>query len=294
MSLILAQQSASPTAENVVGTVGQFSDLLLAYIVALAAVGAFSMVLVEALKKLLDSRTRFHTRRWTQWVARSPFDASVLRTTEPLSLALAYGELLQLCTGVARTVANDEASLLLDHDGHVRTLNRFFYRQLPVDAIFALDLKHMLGSIQEAADVALASPAQHKNLYLLMTSGAEPRDIVEWHDKGPDGLIAIADPNAEDRRAIKEHADRFARLRQIVRRKLDGFQLYASDRWASWNQIVANIVGMIGFFLILFGIRNTSRIDFSFPTILALSLFGGILSPLAKDLFSALSRVKDG
>jgi hypothetical protein len=294
MPLILALQSASSTAENVVSTVGEFSDLLVAYIAALAAVGALSMVLVEAMKKFLDARTRFHTIRWTQWVARSPFDVTLLRTTEPLSLALAYGELLQLCTGVSRAIANEEASQLLERGGQVRIFNRFIYRQLPIDAIFALDLKHMMGSIQEAADAALASPIQHKNLYLLMTSGAEPEDISKWYDQGPDGLIAIADPNADDRRAIKEHADRFARLRQIVRRKLDGFQLYASDRWASWNQVVANIVGMVGLFLILLGIRNTSGIDFSFPTIVALSLFGGILSPLAKDLFSALSRVKDG
>jgi hypothetical protein len=42
-------------------------------------------------------------------------------------------------------------------------------------------------------------------------------------------------------------------------------------------------------------IKNTSpAASPSYPTIVVLSLFGGILSPLAKDLVSALKRVKDG
>lgn len=298
MPLILALQSASSTPESVIATVNRFTDFLLGYVGALAAVGALSMALIEAGKKLFDSRTRFQALRWTQWLQRSPFETSLLplsNTGQSLSLALAYGELLQLCTGVPRAEANEAAERLLADGGHLSVRHAYLRPHLPAHALFALDLARMMGSIQEAADVALASPRQSPSLYLLMTSGADPTDIRRWYDEGPDSMIAIADPDPQDRRAIKEHADRFARLRQIVKRKLDGFQLYASDRWASWNQTVANLVGIVALFLILVWVKNTSpSASPGYLTIVFLSLFGGILSPLAKDLVTALKRVKDG
>jgi NADH:ubiquinone oxidoreductase subunit 2 (subunit N) len=79
-----------------------------------------------------------------------------------------------------------------------------------------------------------------------------------------------------------------------VKRKLDGFQIYTGDSWATWNQTVANIVGIVALFLILIWVKNTSTSSPGYPTIVLLSLFGGILSPIAKDLVTALKRVKDG
>ena len=297
---ILALQSVVSTPDSIVSTVNRFTDFLLGYVGALAAVGALSMALIEAGKKLLDSRTRFQALRWTQWLKRTPFERGILssyiaKDAPALSQTLAYGELLQLCTGVPRSTANDAAERLIAQDGHLPTRHAFLRVDLPAHALFALDLSRMMGSIQEAADVALAAPHQNASLYLLMTSGAEPVDIARWYEDGPDSMIAIVDPSPNDRRAIKENADRFARLRQIVKRKLDGFQIYATDRWASWNQTVANLVGIVALFLILMWIKSKSPDAApTYATIVVLSLFGGILSPLAKDLVSALKRVKDG
>jgi hypothetical protein len=304
MLLILALQSASNTPDSVVATANRFTDFLLSYVGALAAVGALSMALIEAGKKLLDSRTRFQALRWTQWVQRVRLDTTRLATatgekryslsddTAPIQ---AYAELLQLCTGVSAAEAYDAAESLLEEKGHLPARHAFLRPSLPAHALFALDLERMMGTIQDAADIALASPHENPSLYLLMTTGADPTDIDRWYEEGSDGMIAIVDPTTENRKAIKDHADLFARLRQIVKRKLDGFQIYASDRWASWNQTVANIVGMIALFLILVWIkRNSPSGSASYPTIVILSLGGGILAPLAKDLVSALKRVKDG
>jgi len=41
----------------------------------------------------------------------------------------------------------------------------------------------MMGSIQDAADIALASPRQNASLYMLMTSGADPTDISRWYER---------------------------------------------------------------------------------------------------------------
>jgi hypothetical protein len=305
MSLILALQPASTTPESVIATVNNFADFLLTYVGALAAVGALSMALIEGWKKLRDSRTRFHALRWTEWVQSSPFADNLRPTSDkrsgveeivpPPSLVVAYGDLIHLCTGVPLQVALDSAKELLATKGRLKGRRVFLRSGPPEHALFALDLGRMMGSIQEAADLALSSPRQHVGLYLLMTSGADREDIVSWHQEGPEGMIAIAEPDAEDRRSIKEHADLFARLRQVVKRKLDGFQLYAGDQWAIWNQTVANVVGIVVLFLVLLWVRFHSPNESpGYLTIVVLSLFGGILSPIAKDLVSALKRVKDG
>jgi hypothetical protein len=306
MLLILAQQSAATTTPAaVVSTVNRFTDFLLGYVGALAAVGALSMALIEAGKKLWDSRTRFQALRWTEWMQGSLFAENLVAPADrqrprdgapiPLSRSTAYGELLQLCTGVPLGAGIAAAERLFASGGHLPSNHAFERANYPAHALFALDLEHMLGSIQEAADVALAAPREMPSLYLLMTSGADTYDIQQWYDRGPDSMIAVADPQLADRQAIKEQADRLARLHQIVKRKLDGFQVYAGDRWASWNQTAANLMGFAALLLILLWIKNDNPIGSpSYGMIVLLSLFGGVLSPVAKDLVTALKRVKDG
>ena len=296
MLFILALQSASSTPESVVSTVNRFTDFLLAYVVALAAVGALAMAFVEAWKKLLDSRTRFQALRWTQWLQRTPLYLGVGDVAdESRARHRAYAELLQLCTGVPVADAEADSSQLLEKEGHLPFYHAFIRWRFPSHAVFALELERMMGNIQEAADVALASPRQNTGLYLLMTTGADPDDITKWYREGPESLVAIVEPDAQDRQKIKDHADRFARLRQVAKRKLDGFQIYASDRWASWNQLWANVVGIVALFLILVWIKSQpGATSPGYLTIVIFSLFGGILSPVAKDLVTALKRAKDG
>jgi hypothetical protein len=306
MPMLLAlQNAASSTPSAVVTTVNNFTNFLLGYVGALAAVGALSMALIEAAKKLFDSRTRFQALRWTEWMQGSAFQPDVAANTYresasaraglALGRSTAYGELLQLCTGVPLPHAAAAAERLFASRGHLPLNHAFNRADFPAHALFALDLEHMLGSIQEAADVALSAPRETPSLFFLMTAGADARDIKGWYDEGPDSIIAAAEPTAENRKTIKEHADRFARLRQIVKRKLDGFQVYAGDRWASWNQTVANIVGIVALFLILLWIKNANPgASPSYAMIGVMSLFGGILAPVAKDLITALKRVKDG
>ena len=296
MLSIIALQAASSTPESVVVTVNRFTDYLLAYVVALAAVGALSMAFVEAWKKLLDSRTRFQALRWTQWLQRTPLYTAIGDERDESRIrGQAYAQLLQLCTGVPEADAQESSAQLLQSDGHLPIYHAFIRWRFPSHAVFALELERMMGNIQEAADVALAAPRQNTSLYLLMTTGADPDDIRRWFEGGPESLVSIVDPNPQERQEIKDHADRFARLRQVCKRKLDGFQIYAADRWASWNQIVANVVGMVALFLILLWIKTRpGATSPSYPTIVVFSLLGGVLSPLAKDLVTALKRVKDG
>jgi hypothetical protein len=302
MLLLAALQQTATVPTDVVLAVNRFTDFLLRYLIALAAVGALSMALIEALKKLFDMRTRFQALRWTRWMSRSAFDEGVsgspafaaAPTEEGASpnRALAYTELLQLCTGVPRDDAAQAAQGLLVGGGHLSPFHAF--SPVPAHALFALDLDRMMGSIQDAADIVLASPQQNRSLYLLVTSGGTRDDISRWYTDGPNSLVNYSNPDA-DRQAIKANADRLARLRQIVKRKLDGFQLYTGDRWGSWNQFAANALGFLVLLGVLVWLRSTSGTGLpSDGEIVLFSILGGIFAPVAKDLVSALKRVKDG
>jgi hypothetical protein len=294
MPLILIVQSTIPVPDGIVIAVNQFAEFLLRYLGALAAIGALSMALIEAGKKLLDSRTKFQALRWTKWMLRTPLERSVADGPAPTH-ERAMTELIQLCTGVTAGEAASAAKALLDRGGHL-PLTHAFHPE-PAHALFALDLSRMMGSIQDAADIALSSPSEYPDLFQLMTVGAKPDDVSRWYAEGTSALVSIADlnPTPEQRLAVKEHAERFARLRQIVKRKLDGFQLYTGDRWGSWNQSMANAVGIVTMFIVLVWLqRNSAVASISIPALIVFSLLGGILSPVAKDLVTALKRVKDG
>jgi hypothetical protein len=310
--LFALHQAALPTPSTDVGeAVNQLTDFLLRYLVPLAAVGALSMALIEFGKKILDKRTKFHTLRWIRWMQRAEVERDAPAVGKAPKGAegarspgteRALAELLQLCTGVSATEGDEAAQDLFDDGGHLPLL--YAWSRSPAHAVFALDLARMMGSIQEAADIALATPGQYESLYRFMTRGADPKDVNDWLARGPAAMLNVDNlSEADQKKVIKEQAERFARLRQIVKRKLDGFQLYTGDRWASWNQFAANIVGFVVMFIVLLYSHWASRnapltpvaVASSFSlSILPISLLGGILSPVAKDLVTALQRVRNG
>ncbi len=310
--LFALQQAATSNAPtDLGGAVNQLTDLILKYLVQLAAVGAFSMAFIEFGKKLLDKRTKFQTLRWIRWMQRADVERDLPavgkppkegKTVRSPDTERALAQLLQLCTGVSTREADDAARELFDEGGELPVF--YAWSRSPAHAVFALDLARMMGSIQEAADIALATPSQYENLFRFMTKGADPEDVSDWLSRGPAAMLSVADlPEAEQKRVVKEQAERFARLRQLVKRRLDGFQLYTGDRWASWNQFAANIVGFVVMFGLLIYLRLLSQ-NMPFTAgaiaesvslkIVLFSLLGGFFSPVAKDLVTALQRVKNG
>jgi hypothetical protein len=268
--LFLPQQVDSTAAQHVRGAVEAFASNLLDYALALAAVGALAMALIELFKKLLDSRTKFHAKRWTSWMAKAG-DGAIDKSDR----RQAYADLIQLCTGVTPGEAADSSAALIDKDGSLPLWHG--WDPDPAYSVFSLEPSRMMGAIQDAGDMALASPDRYKALFKLFTAGAKQSDVDAWLDKKAD---------------VKDRADAFARLRQIFKRKLDSFQLYTEQRWASYNQFSANVVGAVVMFAALFSLRVDLHLGAG--KMVFLSLFGGVLSPVAKDLVAALRRVRDG
>lgn len=283
-------------------TVETFADFLLKYFVALAAVGALSMAMIELWKKLRDSRTRFHAKAVSAWMNASP---DAFRTAQRLDISPreeaspnhAYRELIHLTTGTGMDAAFDTSRTLLDRRGDLGGTWRFARK--PEHALFALELDRMLGHIQDAADIALSNPKRYTNLYLFMTYGADPQDVGDWYLQA-DTLPRVMDAESVDRDEAKRRADLYARLHQVAKRKLDAFQLFEGDKWVNWNQLSANIVGMLVLFVTLLWVQLTGPSGAQglslggIAGIVIASLLGGMLAPIAKDVVVALRKVRQG
>lgn len=269
--------------ELILDAVNDFTEFLLGYFIALAAVGALAMALIELWKKMRHSETRFHAERLTAWFAQDAgtrqVDASVARA--------AYAELIHLTTSVAVTQASATAGSLLDRGsipaGLLWVAHRADY------AMFALPLDRMMGHVQDAADSALNNPRRYPALYDFVTAGADESEVAQWRE-----LAQSRRPGQDEPEEARRRADVYARLNQAVKRRLDGFQLYTSQRWVNWNQFAANVVGTIVLFAALLWSAGGFEATLPLPAIIAMSLLGGVLAPVAKDMVSALRKVKQG
>lgn len=280
-------------------SVEAFADFLLKYFVALAAVGALAMALIELWKKLTDSRTRFHARAVCRWINGSP-EAFVAAPKQPaeaagkVSAQSAYRELIHLTTGSGLPAEAESVGGLLARNGEIAGLTRFDRRA--EHALYALELGQMMGHLQDAADIALNNPQRYPSLYLFMVHGAEREDVQAWYEK------ADSPPNVADsasRTEAKARADLYARLRQVVKRKLDAFQLFQGDTWVNRNQFAANLVGAAVLFAALLWVHygpgsQAPLRGGDFVLYLVISLLGGMLAPIAKDLVVVLRKVRQG
>ncbi len=232
---------------------------ILAYALILATVATITMTFLELLKVVLELRLKYHRRKLWNWIQH----------------AACREELLLL------TVAEvDSADALLDQ---------------PTDK--------MMGQIQAATNVAIDFPDVYPHLFRFLTK--MPTSVAAARETGRDGTSRpMDDPSdatvwerfitkpAHDRQAsyseaeIQEATRARARIDHFVARKLDAFQTKAEYEWARRNQYWA--VGTAALFLwaLLFYI--------GVPPIPAtiLALFGGMMSPLAKDVVAALSGLR--
>lgn len=297
MYLILLVQQVPP-ATDVGKAVYQLTDFLLKYLTPLIAIGAFSMAFIELWKKLLDKRTKFQARRWVDWMMHN----AAASNSDPQRGEKALTQLLQLTTGVSPEEGHTAAQQLI----HMRGLaGGYTSTRRPAHSVFALELERMMGAIQEASDLVLANPPQYESLYRVLTVGANRNDIEAWFRGGPSALLDAANlPENEQKAEVKRQSELIARLRQTVKGKLDGFQLYTSDSWANWNQLAANITGIVVMLISLMFARwaaeanghiTWAALGNSFSvSMIPISLVGGILSPVAKDLVTALQKVRNG
>lgn len=281
--LIQLPPDTTTVAFQLTRAVEGMSERILSYAIPLAAVGALAMAIVEALKKLTNARTRFHARRWTDIMLPPDMKPDVMDKRR-----LAYAQLLQLCTGATM----DEAAAAVIYLEENRAPARWGgTKSSPAYAVFAQETTAMTGMIQDSVDVALAAvPTSYTELFNVMVEGANVMDIDTWLQRNDDKA------KAKDPLAAQERSNTHGRLRQIARRRIDGFAVYALQRWATNNQIAGNVVGFLVMAVAMATIAsNNASLQGrrGVAAVYLLCLGGGLLAPVAKDLVSALKKVKE-
>ncbi len=305
-------------ATTVLASIDGLATFLLSYAITLAAVGALTVALTEAWKKLLDSQAKFHRRSVLKWFDNEASKGGHYAAPVPSELpnngllqydkACAYEQLMMLTTGVGRTGLGDapryHASKKLDGQGR-------FDRSIEF-ALFELEVDGLMAQIQDAADVAINNPEIYPHLFQFMTRSALPDDVAEW--VGEVGKLASGQSTEKER---KDTADRYTRIRQTVKRHLDSFQIVTALRWREWNQFSAVLVGAALLMLaqllsltqatsstadaasvaqltVAFQAISSHLTVFVFMKMLFIASFGGMLAPSASDLVTALSKVRRG
>lgn len=276
----VAQVVKKVTPETVTQILDKFVDFILSYGITLVAIGTLSMALIEAFKSLFSWRDRWHRWKFCEWVQSVEIPLDVFeRINEPFpknEFAFHHGvytKLIQLTTG--QEVGAEE-------------MNRGF-EILPWDisqsnALFALELEKLMGQVQDAADMALSHPDKYKELYLFLTAGGDIDDIVNWYDWAQTPPVSTA----KDPEKAKDQADTYSRLRQFIRRRLDAVQLTTSYRWQTINQIASVVLGSVLLFASLLYLDKTHN----WLGLFIMSLMGGIMAPVAKDLVVALKGMR--
>jgi hypothetical protein len=270
---------------RVLEVVGSLSDFILSYALALAATSVLAVALLEVWKSVWKTRERFHMRQLHKWISQAQVPGSL--TVEGSSGGggfhdEVYRQIVLLTTGQH-----------LDRRYTMEMIRGDRFELMPSSALFALELERMLGQIQEAADVVLANPTVYQALYLFLTHGAGEGDISKWFAESTE--VPEADPGS--RQDIKERVDAFSRLSKFVKRRIDSLQITMSYQWARWNQTTAVVLGAALLFASLAYIEISSSgwaqvNPLTWLRIAVASLVGGIVAPVAKDLVTALKKVR--
>lgn len=269
----------------------QMADFISSYAVTLAALGVLTMAILEAVKKLFNLRQVFQRNALEAWLGQQDSGrsaanhysvASGSRSTVAMSIAApagnayrwqqAYAELLHLSTGLP---------LGKPLDGRPASFSR------SVDfALFELELPQLMSQLQEAADAALNHPASYPHWFSFVTRGVSKDDLIRWHR----GLQHIENLEESDRKALGEL---YGRIRLLVRRQLDAFQTVTAYRWREWNQLYSWILGFV--LMLIAQVITAETSGKAYPAwymLFSVSMLGGLLAPVAKDLVDALAKIK--
>jgi len=272
---------------KILDTVGDMSDFILHYALALAATSVLAMALLEAWKSIRKSREHFHMHRIHKWIAEAPLPANLAEPEKPYPAGFhnrVYQQLILLTTG----------ENLDDRYGLDRIKGRRFDLS-PSNALFALELDRMMGQLQEAADVVLSNPTIYPELYRFLTTGTSPDDVKNWETAS----TQVPDEKTISREQMKSRVDAFSRLSKFVKRRLDSLQITMNYEWVGWNQWWSIVLGGALLFLSLSYIEVSASgwalvNPITWLRTLIASMIGGVMAPVAKDLVIALKKVRSG
>ena len=133
-----------------------------------------------------------------------------------------------------------------------------------------LPTDQLMGQINAAIQIALQDPGREEFQPLIrqVTKVARSSDV--------DGLLK--EPTDDQRMEL------VPKILPFVQRNLDGLQLHIQTRWALKLQALSLVTSAVIVFLSLEGYR--------LPEMIVISLIGGMLAPIARDLVMAIRKAR--
>lgn len=277
MSEVIASAVPATNATSAGDVVNYISGTMLDYAILLAAIGTITMAIIELYKSVRNSRLHFHKKRTWLWL-HADNDST------------AYSEMLSLATGhpIKDTFVTPQTV------GFARSAIGEVHFS---DVIFDQPTDKMMGQMQAAVNIVLDFPNRYPALYAFLTGSESARILHEdaqlwltYCNKVSTGVVANGIGAEENKQLGRDAAQARARLANLVARKLDGFQNETQYLWAEYNQRASVVIGTVFLLYVLTHFEATySGKPLGIGAILLLSVFGGMISPFAKDIVSALS-----
>lgn len=282
----------------------EFYELLLPLAVTLAGVGAATMAVLQMIKDIFPVRRAF-LRTWMRtWVTAQWRDDGVM----------AAWQAMRDC---GSDLASEPGS---DQRGRPSLVDAAWKSMVDLatagdqKALFSLEPDKMVSRVQTAIKIAFTYPLRHRELLLTFCAGgddvrqelatmialthrearasaaAEAAAAAEEADGDEPPAEAAPPLTAGQRKAL---ATAQAHVSQWVQHSLVAMQIGLEGRWRFFLH-VASVVVSAGF--IFFGVMgqvNLAKISvYSWFGYLVLSVLGGFIAPVARDLVVAIKRMR--
>ncbi len=228
---------------------------------ALAAVGVISMAFIQTIKDVLPVRRWFQAQWVRRWLRDQARQVPPTLTAGVTSGNTAEVDLVRLAT------SGDRA------------------------ALYDLPIEQVTGQMNTAAQMVLDFPWLHQDLLCCLAAQADAGDLRRLLHAVP----PVAGPrpvlSADEKSAL---IDARNRVTHQVQRSLDGLMISAGFRWKFYLQLASFLVSALIVWagLVLFVHEPITVFVSHLPLYVALSVLGGFLAPVARDLVAALQQIR--
>jgi hypothetical protein len=278
-------QSLNDQADAIQTLLRYVSDHAYQFFTAIAAVGVFSMAIIQTIKDMLPVRNwfqQFYVRRWMQQKANDSHNETVDW--------LKGGGFEWFAEERARTDPRaDLAKFEKGPDWAVAERDLF---KLATDgddkALYDLPIEQLCGQINAAAQVVLDRPADHPDLMLCLASVADPVDIARVMFPPAEAKAARPLDDDEARRRHDSFVDARTRVTHQVQRAIDALQISAGFRWKFGLQVISIVLSGV---IAAIGVWKFAP-GAGLSTVVVIGVMGGFLAPVARDLVAALQQLR--
>ncbi len=155
------------------------------------------------------------------------------------------------------------------------------------DALYELPVQRFTGQLNAALQVALAYPDEYPDVVAIMACGARPDDIT---------ILLGLPPDPDNKSAVQKYSAARTRVASVTQRSLDAIQIDIGNRWARrlhyYSVALSSI--LIGTAAVWSHLRQESLPRPRDVVVwIVIAVVGGMVAPVARDLVTALKRVRD-